>query len=75
MVRPISIWTGEIGSDCLFTACRVPQNFAAGTDALIWLDMGASGDFLQKNFDGFCAELTFKGKDAGGFVHKLKGLN
>ena len=43
--------------------------FATGANALVRLNMGAGGHFLQKHLHGFAAFFAFKGQDTGWFVH------
>jgi hypothetical protein len=71
MVRPVTVGRSKEGFDRLFLPGRVTPYFAAGTDALVGLDMRAGGNFLQENRDRFRAFNAFEGKGAGGFVVHL----
>jgi hypothetical protein len=46
----------------------MPHYFTAGADALIRLDVGTGGNFLQVYRDGFRAFLAFERQCAGWFV-------
>ncbi len=69
MMRPQDITGIDIGFNGIFIAGCMFHDFAAATNALIRLDVRAGRDFLQENLDRFAAIFTFKGKDAGGFIH------
>ncbi len=73
MMGPAAVRRSEEGLDCIFLSGRMTQHFTAAADALIRLDMGTGGYFLQENLDGLRAFLAFELQGAGGLVAHFLG--
>jgi hypothetical protein len=67
VMGPLPFGRSEIGLNSVLASCCMAPQFTAGAHALVRLDMGAGGHFLQEDFDRFLALDAFKGQHAGGF--------
>lgn len=67
VMGPLPFWRSEIGLNCVLASCCMAPQFTAGAHALVRLDVGAGGNFLEEDFDRFLALDAFEGQHAGGF--------
>lgn len=65
MVCPVVAAYGYIRLDRFFLPSGMAQHFTALADALVRLNMGAGGHFLQKHLDWLRAGFAFEGKGTG----------
>jgi hypothetical protein len=65
VVCPVAVARCHIGCDSIFLSGSVPQDFTAFADALVRLDVGAGGHFLQEDLDWLRTGFAFEGQDTG----------
>lgn len=67
VMGPLPFWRCEIGFNSVLVSGGMAFQDPAPAHALVGLDVGTGGDFLQEYFDRFLAVGAFESEHAGGF--------